>query len=64
MRYDVVFVVYRTIGEPTMDLRVETRIRDNAHILEMLETIKGMQGVTHAVWSEVVEVIGKKYQNQ
>lgn len=58
-----VFAAYQSIGEPSIDLRVETRLKDNAHILDMLEIIKGTDGVTHAVWSEIVQVIGKKDEN-
>ena len=63
LKQDAVYAVYRSIGEPTIDLRVETRLRDNAQILEMLETIKRTKGVSNAIWSEIVEVIGKKQWN-
>ena len=48
----------RSIGEPTIDLRAEFIVKDNGMILELLESIKGMNGVRDAVWSEIVEVVG------
>lgn len=60
LQHDDVLAAYRSIGEPTIDLRIETSLKDNGDILEMLESIKGIEGVTNAVWSEIVEVIGKK----
>lgn len=48
------------IGEPTIDLRVEGLLNCNGAILDMLEEIKGMNGVKHVIWSEVIKVIGKK----
>jgi hypothetical protein len=52
--------VSRSIGEHTIDLRVETIVRDNGQLLELLETMKGMPNVKDVIWSEVVEVIGRK----
>jgi DNA-binding Lrp family transcriptional regulator len=55
-------VVYvgKSIGEHTIDLRVEIIIRDNAELLDILEKVKGMDGVNDVVWSEIVQVIGRK----
>jgi DNA-binding Lrp family transcriptional regulator len=60
MKREEVTYVARTIGEHTIDLRVEVFIRDNALLLNLLEDVKGMQGVRDVVWSEVVEEIGRK----
>jgi DNA-binding Lrp family transcriptional regulator len=57
---DEVTYVGKSIGEHTIDLRVETIVRDNASILDILEKIKAMDGVQDAVWSEIVSVVGKK----
>ena len=52
--------VGKSIGEHTIDLRVETIVKDNASILDHLESIKAMDGVNDVVWSEIVRVVGKK----
>jgi DNA-binding Lrp family transcriptional regulator len=51
--------VGRSIGEHTIDLRVEIIVKDNAQLLDVLEKVKGMDGVNDAVWSEIVEVMGR-----
>jgi uncharacterized pyridoxamine 5'-phosphate oxidase family protein len=56
----VVTYVGRSIGEHTIDLRAEIIIKDNAELLDLLEEIKSMDGVNDAIWSEVVQVIGRK----
>jgi DNA-binding Lrp family transcriptional regulator len=55
-------VVYvgKSIGEHTIDLRAEIIIKDNAQLLEVLEKVKAMDGVNDTIWSEVVEVVGRK----
>jgi DNA-binding Lrp family transcriptional regulator len=58
-RKEVTYVA-RSIGEHTIDLRVETFIQDNSELLNLLEDVKGMNGVKDVVWSEIVEVIGRK----
>jgi DNA-binding Lrp family transcriptional regulator len=58
-RPEVTYVA-RSIGEHTIDLRVETFIQDNGQLLNLLEDVKGMDGVKDVVWSEIVEVIGRK----
>ncbi|MDW0257065.1 MAG: winged helix-turn-helix transcriptional regulator [Nitrososphaeraceae archaeon] len=57
---DEVTYVGKSIGEHTIDLRIETIVKDNASILDHLETIKAMDGVKDVVWSEIVTVVGKK----
>ena len=57
---DDVTYVGKSIGEHTIDLRIETIVKDNASILDHLETIKAMDGVKDVVWSEIVTVVGKK----
>jgi DNA-binding Lrp family transcriptional regulator len=51
--------VGRSIGEHTIDLRVEIIVKDNAQLLDVLEKVKGMEGVNDAVWSEIVQVMGR-----
>jgi hypothetical protein len=56
---DVTYVG-KSIGEHTIDLRVESIVKDNVVLLDLLEQIKGMEGVRDAVWSEIVNVVGSK----
>ena len=56
---DVTYVG-KSIGEHTIDLRVETIVKDNASVLNVLEKIKAMDGVNDVVWSEIVSVVGRK----
>jgi DNA-binding Lrp family transcriptional regulator len=57
---DEVTYVGKSIGEHTIDLRVEIIVKDNAELLNILEKVKAMEGVQDTVWSEIVEVVGKK----
>ena len=50
----------RTIGEHTIDLRIGVFVKDNSELLNLLESVKGMEGVRDVVWTEVVETIGRK----
>jgi hypothetical protein len=52
--------VGKSIGEHTIDLRAEIIIRDNSQLLNVLEKVKGIEGVEDTIWSEIVEVVGKK----
>ena len=52
--------VGKSIGEHTINLRVEIIIGDNAELLDILEKVKAMEGVQDAVWSEIVKVVGRK----
>jgi len=58
--FDEVTYIGKSIGEHTIDLRVETILKDNASILDFLEKIKAMNGVKDVVWSEIVNVVGRK----
>ena len=57
---DEVTYVGKSIGEHTIDLRVETIVKDNVILLDLLEKIKGMDGVNDVIWSEIVSVVGRK----
>jgi hypothetical protein len=52
--------VGKSIGEHTTDLRVESIVKDNVRLLDLLEKIKGMDRVNDVVWSEIVSVMGRK----
>ena len=57
---DEVTYVGKSIGEHTIDLRVETIVKVNASVLDVLEKIKAMYGVNDVVWSEIVSFVGRK----
>ena len=58
-RKEVTFVA-KTIGQFTIDLRAEVFVRNNGELLTLIEELKAMDGVREVVWSEVVEVMGRK----
>ena len=60
LEIDEVTYVGKSIGEHTIDLRVETIVKDNVILLDLLEKIKGMDGVNDVIWSEIVSVVGRK----
>jgi len=60
LRRQEVVSVGRSIGEHTIDLRVEAIVRDSGQLLELLEVMKGMTNVKDVIWSEIVDVIGRK----
>ena len=60
MELDDVTYIGKSIGEHTIDLRVETIVKDNTVLLDLLEVIKGMEGVRDVVWSEIVSIVGRK----
>ncbi|HUI00180.1 MAG TPA: Lrp/AsnC family transcriptional regulator [Nitrososphaerales archaeon] len=52
--------VGRSVGEHTIDLRAEAIIKDSGQLLDLLEAIKGMPNVKDVIWSEIVDVVGRK----
>jgi DNA-binding Lrp family transcriptional regulator len=50
----------RTIGEHTIDLRVEVFVKENGVLLNLLEDVKAMKGVRDVIWTEVIETLGRK----
>ena len=56
---EVIFVG-KSIGEYTIDLRVEAIVKDNSQILELMDRIKAIDGVKQVVWSEIVMGVGNK----
>ena len=57
---DEIVYVGRSIGEHTIDLRAEVIIKDNSQLLDLLEEVKAMPSVRDVVWSEIVEIVGRK----
>ena len=60
LKRDEVVDVGKSIGQHTIDLRVETILEDNSEILRMMELLKATDGIKDAMWTEVVEVVGRK----
>lgn len=60
MKFDEVVQVGRSIGQQTIDLHIQAILRGNAEILMMMEKLKSMEGIKDVIWSEVVEVVGRK----
>lgn len=56
--------VGKTIGENTIDLRVEAIVKDNSALLNLHEQIKEMEGVQVVICSEIVSVVGRKISIQ
>ena len=56
---EVIFV-RKSIGEHTIDLRVEAIVKDNSQILDLMNMIKAIDGVKQVVWSEIVMKVGNK----
>jgi hypothetical protein len=57
---DEVVYVGRTVGEHTIDLRAEVVVKDNSELLDLLEEVKAMPDVKDLIWSEIVQVLGRK----
>lgn len=60
LKLDEVTFAGKSIGEHTIDLRVEAIVKDNSQLLDLLEKVEALEGVNDAIWSEVIEVVGKK----
>ena len=60
LKRDEVIYVGKSIGQHTIDLRVETVLQDNSEILRMMELLKATPGIKDVVWTEIVEVVGRK----
>jgi hypothetical protein len=60
LKRDEVIYVGKSIGQHTIDLRVETILQDNSEILRMMELLKATKGIKDVVWTEIVEVVGRK----
>ena len=60
MKRDEVIYVGKSIGQHTIDLRVETILENNSEILRMMELLKATDGIKDVVWTEIVEAVGKR----
>lgn len=57
---DEVVYVGRSVGQHTIDLKAEIIVKDNIELLDMLETVKAMDGVREVEWTEIIKVVGRK----
>src|SRR5256712_3039977 len=62
LKRDEVAYVARTIGQFTIDLRAEVFVQSSDELVNLIEEVKAMKGVKELIWSEVVEVVGRKDQ--
>ena len=60
LKRDQVAYVARTIGQFNIDLRVEVFVRSNDDLINLIEEVKAMRGVKELIWSEIIEVVGRK----
>ncbi len=60
LKRDQVAYVARTIGQFNIDLRVEVFVRDNDDLINLIEEVKAIRGVKELIWSEIIEVVGRK----
>ncbi|MGA2664540.1 MAG: winged helix-turn-helix transcriptional regulator [Nitrososphaerales archaeon] len=60
LKRDEVVYVGRSVGQHTIDLKAEVILKDNSELLELLEVVKGMDGVKEVEWTEIVKVLGRK----
>jgi DNA-binding Lrp family transcriptional regulator len=52
--------VCRSIGEHTIDLHAEIVFKNNIELLHAIEWIKSLDGVSGVMWTEPIELMGKK----
>jgi len=60
LQRDEVVYVGRTIGEHTIDLKAIAIVKDTMKLLNLLEVLKSIPNVRDVVWSELVQVLGRK----
>jgi hypothetical protein len=60
-RQEVAYVA-RTIGEFTIDMKAEVFVKSGAELINLIEEVKAMDGVKDLIWSEVIEIVGRKNQ--
>jgi DNA-binding Lrp family transcriptional regulator len=60
MKLEEAVFVGKSIGQQTIDLHVQTILKGNAEILQMMELLKSTEGIKDVIWSEIVTVVGRK----
>ncbi len=52
--------VSRSMGEHTIDLHAEIIFNNNTELINLIDWIKAIEGVKDLMWTEPVEIIGKR----
>jgi hypothetical protein len=60
LKRDKVAYVARTIGQYNIDLRAEVFVNSSEELVNLIEDVKAMNGVKDVIWSEAIEVVGRK----
>jgi DNA-binding Lrp family transcriptional regulator len=60
LSHNAITRVCRSIGEHTIDLHAQMVFKNNTELLNVIEWIKGLDGVRDVIWTEPVELVGKK----
>jgi hypothetical protein len=60
LKRDQVAYIARAIGQFNIDLRAELFVRSNDELLNLIEEVKAIDGVKDLVWSEIIDVVGRK----
>ena len=60
LKRDQVAYVARAIGQFNIDLRVEVFVRNSDELVNLIEEVKALRGVKELIWSEIIEVVGRK----
>jgi DNA-binding Lrp family transcriptional regulator len=60
LSHNAITRVCRSIGEHTIDLHAQMVFKNNTELLNVIEWIKALDGVKDVVWTEPVELVGKK----
>jgi hypothetical protein len=55
-----IIFVGKSIRRHTIDLRVESIVKDNSQILDLMEKMRAMSGIKGVVWSEIVRTVARK----
>ena len=59
LSHNAITRVCRSIGEHTIDLHAQIVFKNNTELLNVIEWIKGLDGVRDVIWTEPVELVGK-----
>jgi len=51
--------VARIMGKNSVDIMAECVIKDDASLLDLIEQIRSLDGVSDVLWNKLIEVIGK-----
>ena len=60
LKRDKVAYVARTIGQYNIDLRAEVFVKSSEELVNLIEEVKAISGVKDVIWSEAIEVVGRK----